>query len=185
VLVRRVCLVAAAAAVAGAAGSLPEPAEGRLYIKARTTGAVPTLGRFHPSRNPRYRAAIRAFGEPDSERGGDGDACTVRWRRLGLTILFANFGGYDACRPYYGYAQSAVIKGPGSRVWSTVPGLRVRHRTARVRRLHPGATRHGSSWWLVTARSPYGTNQLYPVLRASMKRGRVDGFRIWIGGAGD
>jgi hypothetical protein len=75
---------------------------------------VRALGAFHPNRDPRYSAAVRALGEPDSERGLDGgNTCKVKWEFLGLTIWFANFGIDSACDRRYGAAQSAVIMAAG------------------------------------------------------------------------
>ena len=42
-------------------------------------------------------AAIRAFGSPSSRRGR-GSACTVRWRGIGLKVVFANFGSPGVSR---------------------------------------------------------------------------------------
>jgi hypothetical protein len=160
----------------------------KLYIKARSNGRVPTLGHFHPSRSPHFRAAFRVFGEPSSESGDD-DFCRVRWATIGLTILFANFGIENACDLDGGLAQYVVIKGPEAKDWLTVPGLRIGNRVRRLRRLYPQASRHGKSWWLVTGRTRIACERPagcpYPVLRASIRRGRVDAFRVWVGAAGD
>jgi hypothetical protein len=189
----RVFVSSSALAVFVALASWASPASvdarAQMYIKARTNGAVPTLGHFHPTRNPRYGAAVRAFGEPDSEHQRYTTLCNVRWASIGLTVHFANYGGEDACTHHGGLANDAVIAGPGARRWSTVPGLRVGNRVERLRRLYPAATRHGRSWWLVTATThiacdaPEGCP--YGVLRASMRHHRVDAFRVAIGAAGE
>ena len=176
-------------AVTASALITAEAASGRLYIKAKSNGVVRALGKFHPNRNPRYAAAVRAFGGPNSEREGDGGGtCNVRWSRLGLTIVFANFGGYNACDRRYGRSQYTVMKGKKARVWSTVRGLRVRNGVKRLRRLYPHATHHGRSWWLITGRHPFGCGPKgcpYAVVRATMRHRRVEAFRVWIGGAGE
>lgn len=157
----------------------------RLYLKADSRGLV-TVGGFHPLRDARLRAAIRALGEPTGSSGG-GEACRVRWSNIGLLMLFANFGGGDACAPDQGYAQVLTIKGSKAGRWQTDRGLRLGHREREIPRRHPDATRHANGWWLATRYLPYGENCPCPdaALRAKVSDGRVSSFRAWIGGAGD
>jgi hypothetical protein len=150
---------------------------------------VRALGAFHPSRDPRYSAAVRALGEPDSERELDGgNTCKVKWEFLGLTIWFANFGIESACDRRYGAAQSAEISGPFADGWLTSRGLYFGDSARRLHRLYPSAKRHGRSWWLVTGRTPIGcTNSAcpYAVLAARLRHHKVSAFGVWIGAAGD
>ena len=159
-----------------------------LYLKADSRGLI-TIGGFHPLRDARLRAAIRALGEPSGIAPvGDGsDACNVRWTHLGLLLKFANFGLGDACAPSQGHAQVMVIKPPRARRWQTDRGLRLGHSVAELRRRHPNATLHPNGWWLATKSVPYGANCPCPeaALRAKVTNGRVSSFRAWIGGAGD
>jgi hypothetical protein len=55
----------------------------------------------------------------------------------------------------------------------------------RLRRLYPGATRHGRSWWLAKGINVFGTGNPYPVLRATMSDRRVRSLALQIGAAGD
>jgi hypothetical protein len=183
VLIGAVAFVASAGAAADAANAQPR-------IIARPSGVVKTLGAFHPSHNPHYGAAVRAYGEADSERTlGSADACRVRWAYLGLTIVFANFGGYNACDRSQGLAQSAVIKGAKAKQWSTPKNLRIGATVRRVRRLYPHATRHGRSWWIVRGKTPIGCSNPsgcpYAIVSVTIRRGHVVAFRVWIGAAGD
>ena len=146
-------------------------------------GQVRAIGDFRPPDDPRYAAALDAFGTPDAERsvfGGNG--CRVSWHGQGLKILFANFGVGSACTPGRGLAQTARAYGPR---WRTVRGLRVGARLVRLRALYPRASRHGRVWWLTTAVNLIGETQRYPVLAAAVRGGRVRSFVLAIGAAGD
>jgi hypothetical protein len=150
---------------------------------AKAFGRVLAIGDFKPERNPGYAAAVRAFGEPGSERSrSGGSACVVNWPTLGVKIVFANFGGGLACERDLGRSQSARAHGDE---WRTKRGLRVGARLNRLGTLYPRARRHGRSWWLVTAISVIGRRHRYPVLAATVRDGRVRSFRLWIGVAGD
>ena len=110
------------------------PAAGQSSRTIVTEDAFVTrIGTFKPSQNPRLSAAIRAFGSPSSRRGR-GSACTVRWRGIGLKIVFANFGspGVSTCRASVGRAQSFVATGPGFA--TQPPGSRRVSRRPRSRR---------------------------------------------------
>jgi hypothetical protein len=150
---------------------------------AKEFGRVLSIGDFKPERNPRYAAAVRAFGEPGSERSrSGGSACIVNWPRVGVRIVFANFGLGSACDRDLGRSQSARAYGDG---WRTKKGLRVGARLRRLRRLYPRASRHRRNWWLATGVSLIGPRHRYPVLAATVRDGRVRSFRLWIGAAGD
>jgi hypothetical protein len=145
--------------------------------------SVTRIGTFRPSENPRLSAAVRAFGRPSSRRGR-GSACTVRWRRLGLKILFANFGapGVSTCNGSVGRAQSFVASGAR---FTTQAGLRPGRPSTQIRALYPEASFDRGGWTLVSAASPYGDGTETPVLRAFSRGGRVASLAGWIGGAGD
>jgi hypothetical protein len=106
----------------------------------------------------------------------------VSWHGQGLKIAFANFGGGSACNPDLGRSQSARAYG---KRWRTARGLRVGNRVGRLRDRYPRATRHGRLWWLLTAVSFIGETHRYPVLAATVRRGRVSSFLVFIGAAGD
>jgi hypothetical protein len=183
--IRHLILVSALACLQLAVLAGTASAARPLYLKADSRGLV-TIGGFHPLKDARLRAAIRALGEPTGTSGG-GDSCNVRWSNIGLLILFANFGGGEACEPGDGYAQVLVIKGKKAHRWQTNRGLRIGDTVAELRRRHPEATLHPNGWWLATKYIPYGEGCPCPdaALRAKVSRGRVSSFRAWLGGAGD
>jgi hypothetical protein len=102
--------------------------------------------------------------------------------RTGLRITFANFGVGSACDRDLGRSQTA--RAYGGR-WRTKRGLKVGARLRRLRRVYPHASRHGRSWWLVTAVSPFGEGGRYPVLAATVRGGHVRSFTLRIGAAGE
>jgi hypothetical protein len=105
--------------------------------------------------------------------------CAVRWRRLRLVTKFTSFGGVqDFCNQ--GFLQTAVTH---SRRWRTWEGLRVGMPTSSVRTRHPGA-RFRRGRWVLAAQSVIGTGAS-PTVEALVRGGRVSGFSIWVGGAGD
>jgi hypothetical protein len=169
--------------------ALPAAADARSYTieargSARGFGEVRAIGDFKPSRDPTLAAAIDAYGAPGSMRslfGGNG--CRVAWP-FGVTVTFANFGTGSACDPELGRAQRAAVRGRVA--WHTAKGLHIGDGLRRLRQSYPGARAHGSSWWLVTAVSPFGpSGHRYPVLAAVVRDGQVRSFKLEIGAAGD
>jgi hypothetical protein len=101
--------------------------------------------------------AVRAFG-----RLVDRDGCRMTWRKLALTLVFAR------CRRL---ASATVGRQPIRgmalvHTWATARGLRVGDRLRVLRRLYPTARRH------------HGVVALEPGLRAVVRRGRVQAFRL-------
>jgi hypothetical protein len=159
------------------------PAAGQSPTIATEDAFVTRIGTFQPSQNPRLSAAIRAFGPPSSRRGR-GSACTVRWRGIGLKIVFANFGspGVSTCRGSVGRAQSFVATGPG---FATATGLAPGQPSTQIKALYPDTEFEKGAWTLVSAANPYGDGSESPVLRAFAKDGQVASLAGWIGGAGE
>jgi hypothetical protein len=152
-------------------------------IDARGSGRVLAVGDFKTQRDPTYGGAVTVFGEPARERSRfGGTACVVNWPGAGLRINFVNLGGGSACDRRLGRSQTA--RAYGSR-WRTKRGLKVGARLERLRRLYPHASRHGRSWWLVIAVSPFGAGGRYPVLAAAVRGGHVRSFKLRIGAAGE
>jgi hypothetical protein len=182
---RSVLLLAAALVAAVALGATPAAQARSFVIKARgsqtTLGEVRAIGDFKPSRNPRLGAAIRAYGEPTSRRGG-GEICTVRWADLGVKIVFVNFGGFDSCKRR-GLAQKAVVS--GDRPWRTARGLRLGDSTAKAMNLYPRAKETARGLRLAQGILPFGIQRRYAVLGARVDSGRVEAFTLFIGAAGD
>jgi hypothetical protein len=169
--------------------TLPAVAEAQSFtIEARGSntsfGEVRAIGDFKPRRDPTLGTAIDAYGEPGSIRPRGSASCKVAWPALGVRILFVDLGGGGACDPRYGKSQEARVQTRPE--WRTRRGLHVGDRVRKLRRLYPGATRHGRSFWLVTGISLYGpAKQRYPVLAASVREGVVRSFKLEIGAAGD
>ena len=167
---------------------LAPTAEARSFvIEARgsedSVGVVKRIGDFKPARNPTLAAAIRTIGEPTSMSGGGSEACTVRWRPLGLTILFANFGAVDACDPDEGLAQRAVVK--RRKRWHTRRGLHIGDRLGKLDRLYPGSEPRAGGFPLITAFNVFAGRGRYTVLGARVRISRVKAFVLFIGAAGD
>jgi hypothetical protein len=146
------------------------------------------MGSFEVKRDGTLRGAIDAFGQPGS-RVRNGEICTVRWKRHGLKIVFYNLGGFNPCRPAYGYFSTAKARGAG---WKTNRALRIGDRQRRLRNLYPGATLHPampnfwpSGWWLVRRTSQFGTGGSYPGLLAHMRDRRVAAFHVRYPAGGD
>jgi hypothetical protein len=186
-LTKRTTVLAAAALSVAAALASAAPAGARPFvIEARGShtglGVVRAIGDFRPARNPKLGAAIQAYGDPSSTSGG-GEICRVRWADLGLRITFQNFGGVDSCEPSGGRAQKAVVAGDSR--WRTAKGLRIGNGVGRLRRLYPRAERTPRGFRLAEGILPFGSPQPYAVLGARVADGRVRGFTLFIGAAGD
>lgn len=147
-----------------------------------SAGVVKRIGDFRPSRNAKLAAAVRAYGEPSSTSGG-GEACKARWRDLGLTILFANFGGGDSCDPGVGLAQRATVK--RVRRWHTPRGLHIGDSLRKLDRLYPGIEPRAGGFPLVTAFNVFAGEGRYTVLGARVRVSEVKAFVLFVGGAGD
>jgi hypothetical protein len=185
-LPRAVALIAAALFVAVLSAAAAVPADARPFvIEARGSetgpGVVRAIGDFRPARNPRLAAAIRAYGQTTSRRGG-GEICRVRWANIGVRITFQNFGGVDSCEPSGGRAQKAVVDDDR---WRTGKGLRIGNEITRLRRLYPDAKRTPRGFRLVEGILPFGQPRRYAVLGARVSGGRVSAFTMFIGAAGD
>jgi hypothetical protein len=172
------------AAVALCVFAAPAAAAPRSMTVVVRDAFVTRIGTFRPAENPRLSAAIHAFGRPSSRRARGNSACTVRWRRLGLKIVFANFGapGLSACARSVGRAQSFVA---GGARFTTVAGLRPGQPSGQIRTLYPDASFERGAWTLVSAVNPFGDGTESPVLWAFTRGGKVASLAGWIGGAGE
>jgi hypothetical protein len=147
--------------------------------------SVSSIGDFRPSRDASIPAAERVFGPASSRRENSDLSCIVRWKRLGLEILFTSFDspGPSRCRGTIGRAQTFKVRGKRFRTWH---GLRVGQPESAVKRRHPGARFRRGAWWLKTAVSSFGDPDAeFAVVDAKVKDGRVSVLRGWIGAAGD
>jgi hypothetical protein len=136
---------------------------------------------------PTVRTARRFFGRPSERRRGD-NFCRLRWRRLGLTITFANFGLGDPCRR--GLTQWGRVRG-GSAPWTAAIGRRpaVALGTTASYLEHlviDGRHTGGQAWTLAEEYVPYGDGGFVPTVSALLDgRDRTVGFEFWVGAAGD
>jgi hypothetical protein len=146
-------------------------------------GEVRAIGDFRPERDPTLHAANGVFGPPTKVVRTSDVSCRVLYGGIGLRFAFMNLGGGGPCDP--DLTKSQVARAFDTR-WRTGRGLGIGDPIRRLWRLYPGATRHGRSWWLVKGMNIIGVgNNPYPVLRATMKGGRVGSFALSIGAAGE
>jgi hypothetical protein len=92
--------------VAALAASLAFATQGQpQVIEVPDSGRIVRVGAFRPRRYlgdsdfpggviPNRRNAIRAFGRPD---GKNPQGCPNKWKRLGLRMVVADFGGGPLC----------------------------------------------------------------------------------------
>ena len=102
--------------------------------------------------------ARSVLGEPD-RRYLRQYSCYVSWKAHGITIEFFAFDPDDPCTD--GTVLTATMTGPK---WYTSNGLAIGSPASLITAKYPKATRHGSSWWLVTRKAcevggfaPYGS----------------------------
>jgi hypothetical protein len=169
------CAVLASAAAA-------EPFQLEATGSKTSRGKVRAIGDFHPERDPTLGAAIAVFGQPTRIVQTSNASCRVLYGGLMLRFAFVNLGGGGPCDP--ALTKSQVVRAFGPR-WHTDRGLRIGDRQRKLRRTYPRATRHGRSWWLVKGKNIFVGGNPYPVLRATMKGGRVNSFALSVGAAGE
>jgi hypothetical protein len=166
-------LLFAAPAVAGA----------RVRTITADGSGVHRLGPLRVDRGASLGEAQQALGQATRVKRLSASACRAYWRRLGLTVAFANFGGGTACGRF-GAAQVAEIAGPRARAaWRTRRGLRTGDTTARLRRFYPYAHRHGRVYDLVRGSFVGAIPTVFVAARS--RSGRVTSLRLFIGGAGE
>jgi hypothetical protein len=166
-----------------AQAALAEPFQLEAVGSKRSLGKVTAIGDFHPQRDPTLQAANSVFGPPTTIVRTSDVSCRVVYGAIGLRFAFVNLGGGGGCNPPFTKSQVARAFDPR---WHTGKGLQIGDRQRKLRRLYPGATRHGRSWWLVRGRNIFGVGQRpYGVLRATMKGRRVNSFALRIGAAGE
>jgi len=157
--------------------------------------AVEYLGDFYtrstPTNSPTIAKAIRAFGKPSNSFRTSSASCAVKWRKLGLRIVFVNLGspGAPPCGKRVGNAQSFTIQqAPQWRTWRL---LKIGMPESQIKALHPDARYvtgnrfYPDGWWLRTARNPFGDGSKYPIVEARVRDGVVVAFEGWIGAGGE
>jgi len=169
-------------------------------IDVRDTGEIRRVGDLKPRQYlgeegfnagvvPNRRNAIRAYGRPDRR---DANGCGNIWRRRGLQLITADFGGGPPCAPTT-RIQRIVIT---SDEWVTERGLRVGDSLDRVRELYPELQRftdlYGEApayryeWALVLEPSQVGgPPNLIDRLSAEIRKRKVVSLTVSPYGAGD
>jgi hypothetical protein len=177
----------------------------RLFaIRASPLGGVQSIAGFRVTprtrrTTPTMRRVTRSFGRPASLRrlrGTSRVACKARWKRLGLTATFVNFGGNPPCR--FGYLQTATIAGPRVRRWTAsvagLPGITAGTSLGFLERVlvGEGDVFGRRLWTLSQVWVPYGDAGYIPAVSAQFSgRGRlhaedvVRGFELYVGAGGD
>jgi hypothetical protein len=174
--------LAALALCLSAQGAFAEPFQIEATGSKRTLGKVRAIGDFRPQSDPTLAAANSVFGPPTRVVRTSDVSCRVVYAKVGLRFAFVNLGGGGGCHP--AFTKSQVARVYDSR-WHTGRGLGIGDRLRKLRRLYPGATRHGRSWWIVKGISIFGSGGPYGVVRAAMRNGRVSSFAMSIGAAGE
>ena len=166
----------------------------RSHDRARRRGR----GRDRRVRSPGggFPGAVGLFG-PASTYGPEGDTCPASWDDLGMTIEFANLGGLDPCGEEGRVAEARIERAEGGPGGMEDPGGRDR-RDARGRApklypdMRPAAEDSldpeepvGELFTLVDRPSTVGLDEPTPTLSARVAEGRVIGFVISVGAAGE
>jgi hypothetical protein len=183
---KRTCITLLGAVVAAAMWlAFTSPAE----AISRVIQADNAIGGYMVKKDRSLAGAIDVFGKPSSSKRRGGSTCNVRWRKVGLRIRFANFGGANPCNPAAGRFTSAAMTGKG---WRTANGLKIRNVWTRIAKRHPNAVFNGRAlptgpWRLVARPNPFAAEpgELSPRLLARVKRGRVVKFTVNSQAAGD
>jgi hypothetical protein len=148
---------------------------------------IVTVGGFHPDfragdPDPTIAAAVDRFGPPTTV-DRDGAGCRVDWAQIGVTIVFANFGGSDPC--VAGRAQTIDIRGEAARGFHTNRDLYIRSSLDRLKRLYPQQYNGRGEWSLLRQYRPIGTDAPVDLLTAQVTDGKVSSFTLYPYAAGD
>ena len=170
-------------------------------IDVPDSGRIVRVGAFRPRQylgdehfpggvTPNRRNAIRAFGRPD---GRNPQGCPNKWKRLGVRMVVADFGGGPLCAGSTPI-QTLVITG---RRWQTERGLKIGDSLDRVRELYPELRRFSElydldapayryTWGLVFEPSQVGgPPNLLDRLSAEIRDRKVKSLTVSPYGAGD
>jgi hypothetical protein len=175
-------------------------AAGSTTIDVLDSGRIVRVGDFRPRQRlgetnfpggvaPIRRNAIKAYGRPD---GKSPSGCPNKWKKLGVRMITADFGGGPPCAQTTPIQQLVIT---GSR-WTTERGLRNGDSLDRVRELYPELKRfsdlYGNSpayrydWALVLEPSQVaGPPNLIDRLSAKIRGRKVVSLTVSPYGAGD
>lgn len=154
------------------------------------------LGGFH-LQDGSLPDAIELFGAPTTW-APVGEACPASWDDLGLQIEFANLGGLDPCG-VEGRVGSASVLGQEAKHagWKTQEGATVDISDDELKELYPElrpaeeettfvpGEPQGDLFTLVDRPSSVGLEGVTPTLSARIRDGRVAGYEIGVGAAGE
>jgi hypothetical protein len=163
------------------------PASAAYTIRTNADGQITKIGdlRTRGGQPPTFDRATAVFGRPTrvAPVGNGGEACTIEWSMLKLRTTFANFGGGRACAPAEGVLQRATTR---SRKFRTAKDLRVGDPSSTIKEKYPKARFRRNVWQIVTAPNPAGEESTeIATIEATVKKGRIEVLRLWIGAAGD
>ena len=169
-------------------------------INVPDSGQIVAIGSFHPKQRlgetsfgggvtPNRRNAIKAYGKPD---GKNPQGCPNKWKKLGVRIVTADFGGGPPCTATTP-VQQIVVTG---KQWTTERGLKIGDSLDRVRELYPELKRFNDlygknkfwqySWALVLEESQVGgPPNVIDRLSAEIRDRKVRSFTVSPYGAGD
>jgi hypothetical protein len=175
-------------------------AAGSTTIEVPDSGRIVRVGDFRPKQRlgettfpggvaPIRRNAIKAYGKPD---GKNPQGCPNKWKKLGVRMVTADFGGGPPCAATTPIQQLVIT---GSR-WTTERGLKIGDSLDRVRELYPELKRfsdlYGESsayrydWALVLEPSQVaGPPNLIDRLSAKIRARKVVSLTVSPYGAGD
>jgi hypothetical protein len=137
---------------------------------------------------PTLKKAIAVFGRAKLIARKDYGECNFEWSALGLSASFANFAGdQPGCDPRAESLQCARLTGSE---WSTTEGLAIGDTLGKLKSLYPSTSRQnfaclgeGGGWSL--SQPVEGIDGPYSTLVAQIKDGRIAGFSVSIGAAGE
>lgn len=181
----RGALVAAIGALALLAASTPSASAGSYTIRTHNGGWISRIGpmRITGPAGGTLGRAISAFGAPSrTKHAPRSSACHVRWKRLKLKGLFANYGGRSPCSRSGGKLQSATTRSPRFR---TSRGVRVGSASETIPGKHHNAEFVDGAWWIASVQLPFGEGDEMATIKAIVAGGRVRALSLWVGAAGE
>lgn len=149
---------------------------------------IVTVGGFHPDSragdpDPTVGAAVDRLGTPTAVEALASSGCRYDWSQIGVTIVFANFGGSEAC--VAGRAQTIDIRGEAARGFHTNRDLYIGSSLDRLKRLYPQQYNGRGEWSLLRQYRPIGTDATVDLLTAQVTDGKVSSFTLYPYAAGD
>ena len=166
----------------------PAVSDAAYTIRIGEHGLITQLGAWSMS-SPSLRSAEQAFGTPTSQRphrpgfaGGPVADCEAAWSNIGLHVVFSTLGiEPGSCN------QNKVIwiGRITSKKWQTWHGLRIGDASTLALRRHPWASLHQGIWWLASTVVPWGDQSRVPTVTATVRHGRISGFRLWVQAQGE